>query len=152
MPYLLGFSLIAIFAILADRYVGGLPLMIYAMLASIAINLSKGMEKSPTLIKRTARWLSGTYIGANFGMDKWAIVEELILPILILLFFYGLGALIIGWFVNRVEKFPIEDSCFCAIPAGETDIALITEELSIKNPTISIFPLLILELVAIFYS
>ncbi len=163
-PYFIGLPLIAVAALLAQRYIGGLPLMIYAMLGSIALNLSVGMDKSPTFIKRVAQWLSGSYIGASFGMDKWQIVDELILPILILLAFYGIGALLIGWFVHKAENFPIEDSCFCAIPAGATDIALITEELGINNPTISIyhalrasiitsiFPLVIIELVSLLYS
>lgn len=162
-PFLVFFIIISACALLARQLSDIFSIMVYSMLISIAFNLMIGVERPPLWSKRLAQWISGSYIGASFGMEKWMALSDLLLPILILLCYYGLACLFIGFMVNKVQKIPLEDGCFAAIPAGASDIALITEELGIHNPTISIyhalraslvsslFPLIILELITAFY-
>ncbi|MDO5022474.1 MAG: AbrB family transcriptional regulator [Eubacteriales bacterium] len=114
-------------------------------------------------IRKAAQLLSGAYVGSTIGMAQLIDMKRLALPAVVLIVVYTLGAAIMGTVLYRRMVFKRREAYLASIPAGASDMALISDDLGIHNikivllqvmrmiVVISIFPTL-LKLIAQLFS
>lgn len=138
-------------SIFLSRYITGLTYLTLAILITLVLKLSFGVEKLPSWTRQVAQVFSGWYIGSLFGYEQFLRLIDLIIPVIIVIFVYLIGCLTIGFFVHKVQKLPIKDAMLASLPAGASDMVLIMDDLKVENYDIVIYQVLRLLVVTTFF-
>lgn len=125
--------------------------MVGALLTVMLLNILFGLQPLPIWIRRIAQIMAGCYIGTTFGRAQLQGVLDLGGPIAILLAGYFVGCLLLGFVFYKVQKMPLTDSFLSAIPAGASDMALISADLGIHDPDIIVVQILRMTAVTTFF-
>ena len=133
LPVLLTLTAAAGFGLLGK--VSGVPAgtMAFSTIGSIAFRQVYPKAGIPRVIRRTAQWLSGAYIGASIGIQQLRDLRLLPVPALILLLSLFLSTFVIAYTLRHFKCFHLRESLLAATPAGASDMALISADLGISN-------------------
>lgn len=143
----------------------GLPaaVLVFAMAAVIAFNLTTGRAYLPIWARRLAQTLAGAYVGCSMGLDDLLELPHLLLPALIVLAGYAVNCFVTGGLLRRLFGLERKEAMLAATPAGASDMALISADIGVQSTdlvvlqvfrmvlVISIFPQII-RLVAGFFA
>lgn len=151
IPKYIALILVTLASIYLNRYITGLTYLTLAILITLVLKLTFGVEKLPSWTRQVAQVFSGWYIGSLFGYEQFLRLIDLIFPIIIVIFVYLVGCLTIGFFVHKIQKLPIKDAMIASLPAGASDMVLIMDDLNVGNYDIVIYQVLRLVVVTTFF-
>lgn len=121
--------------------------MAFAALGSIAFKLLYPKACMTMSLRLAAQLLAGLYVGAGVSLDQIIELKALVLPIVILLSCYFLGALLIGWLLRHFRFFGRREAYLAATPAGASDMALISADLGVYD--VKLVLLQVMRLIAV---
>jgi len=104
-------------------------ILLFSMLGTICLNLFSNKAYIPQWTKRLAQVLSGAFIGCNINYNSFLEMKYLIIPSLIIVTGYFLNCFAVGTILNKILKMPIKESFLAAMPAGASDMALISSDM-----------------------
>lgn len=107
--------------------------MAFSIFGSIALKCLYPRAQVPTPLRKLAQCLAGAFVGASIGMQQLSEIPYLLLPIVILLVSYMLGALGISGLLVKARCFGRTEALLAATPAGASDMALISADLGVRN-------------------
>ena len=140
-----GLATLAVAAVagLAGRATG-IPGMTFtfAIGCTLAFNLATGFSFVPRWLKRLCQYLAGAYLGAQMTLGDVAALPELLAPALIILTAYAASFLALGYLQHRLFGYTLEEGLFIATPAGASDIALVMDDLGMRNANVTIMQIL----------
>ncbi|NLZ66924.1 MAG: hypothetical protein GX910_04655 [Clostridiaceae bacterium] len=115
--------------------VSGVPggTMAFASLGTVGFKLLYPKACVIIPVRKVAQCLSGTYVGVGIGWAQLVALQHLVMPALVLLVCYTLGALVISTVLRRRGVFNLRESLLAATPAGASDMALISADLGVHN-------------------
>ncbi len=151
IPKYIALAIVTIASLIIRQFVTGITLLALAILVTLALKLTFGVEKLPTWTRQVAQVFSGWYIGSLFGIDQFLHLVDLILPIIIVILVYLVGCLTIGLVVHKVQKLSLKDSMLASLPAGASDMVLIMDDLNVTNYDIVIYQVFRLVVVTTFF-
>ena len=114
----------------------GLPAgtMLFALIGVLALKLIWNRAWLPIYIRRGAQVLSGCYIGSSITRADVLGFGRLIVPILLILMGYVVACFGIGALLKRFAGMTRREGMLAALPAGASDIALISSDLGVTSP------------------
>lgn len=151
LPKYVALVIVSFLTLFISRYFSGLTLLTLAILVTLVLKLTFGVEKLPAWTRQVAQIFSGWYIGSLFGYEQFLYLVNLIVPIFIVIVVYLIGCLTIGYFVHKVQQLPLKDAMLASLPAGASDMVLIMDDLNVKNYDIVIYQVLRLIVVTTFF-
>lgn len=151
LPKYLALLIVTLATLFLYQYATGLTLLTLAILVTLVLKLTFGVEKLPSWTRQVAQIFSGWYIGSLFGYEQFLRLIDLIVPVIIVIVVYLVGCLTIGYFVHKVQKLPIKDAMLASLPAGASDMVLIMDDLNVDNYDIVIYQVLRLVVVTTFF-
>ncbi len=131
----------------------GIPagVMIFSMIFVGATQISTGKMGINPKVKKVAQLLSGTYIGSMFNSSDLTVLTQLIVPIILLLLGYLVSTCVIAFLYRKFLKMTLRQSLLSAMPAGASDIALISNELGVYESKVVVIQVLRLVIVIMIY-
>ncbi|MDR0828080.1 MAG: AbrB family transcriptional regulator [Desulfovibrio sp.] len=102
-------------------------------------------------IKKGAQILSGCYFGSTILMQDVIEMQYLLLPIFILVLGYVANCFITGNIISRTSGFTRKESMLITTPAGASDMALISEDIGVKNTDVIIMQVIRAVVVMTFF-
>lgn len=118
----------------------GIPGMTFtASIVAVAI-LKLGFDFAfiPKTVKKGCQLLAGSYLGTLLTAAGFAGLPELIVPALILIFGYTANCFVTGFLESKLFGYGRKEGMLMASPAGASDMALIIEDLDVKNTDVVI--------------
>lgn len=92
----------------------------------------------PKVVKKGCQLLAGCYLGTLLTAEGFAGLPDLIVPALILIAGYTLNCFAAGKLESRLFGYGRKEGMLMASPAGASDMALIMEDLHVKNTDVVI--------------
>ncbi len=125
--------------------------MIGGMIGSGIFCVSKGRQKYPDQLKIALQLLSGAYIGCRIDRATVSRLDELLLPLLIMLagifaFTFATSAIL-----RKVSKLDRSTSMLASCPGGIQEMSLLSEELDADTPTVAVLHTARLVFVILFF-
>lgn len=151
IPKYIALAIVTLATLFINQYATGLTLLTLAILVTLVLKLTFGVEKLPSWTRQVAQIFSGWYIGSLFGYEQFLRLIDLIVPVIIVITVYLVGCLTIGFFVHKIQKMPIKDAMLASLPAGASDMVLIMDDLNVDNYDIVIYQVLRLVVVTTFF-
>lgn len=136
--------------------------MVMSMFSIIMFKIFTGRAYLPKWVRRFAQMISGAYIGSEIGINELIDMKVIVMPALILIMGYLIGCFIMGKLLNKMFDMPIREAMLASIPAGASDMALISADLGVQSTdlvvlqiirlvtVVSVFPQVIRVLVHFF--
>lgn len=136
--------------------------LIVSMLVTLTLKMFYSKAYLPLWCRRVAQVLSGCCIGSQMTYGDVIEMRFLIVPAVVLVIGYFANCIIMGYLLNRCFKIPRLEAMLCVSPAGATEMALISADLSVESPDLvviqicrligvmAVFPQLIALFVAAF--
>lgn len=120
---------------LLGRYLG-IPAgtLVFALFSVILLKFLTGQSGLPSWSRRVAQVLSGAYIGCTVEGSDVSELRYLLVPVVIIVILYTANFFLTGRLIHRFCKMPRKEAMLGSIPAGATDMALISMDLGINNP------------------
>lgn len=116
-----------------------------AMVASVftvaALNVKTERGYLPKKLRLFAQCIAGAIIGAQITMSDIKNMRGLMLPIAILVVSLVFCNYVCAWILHRVCKIDIPTSIFASIPAGMSDMALISTDMGGDAPKTAVLHL-----------
>ncbi len=130
-------------------YATGIPGMTFtaAIAVTLAFNLATGFTFMPKWLKRLVQYTAGTYLGTQVVASDLAGIAGLVGPAAIVLLAYTASFFALGALMQRLFGFTKTEGRLIAVPAGAADIALVLEDLGIRNTNVVL--LQIVRLIAV---
>lgn len=140
-------SAAATVAVLAASVIGGLlgrathiPGMTFAfaILAALVLKLGFDFAFIPKWIKKICQLVAGCYLGTLLTADGLTGMGALVVPILIVIAFYTANCFVTGKIESRLFGYGRKEGMLIASPAGASDMALIMDDMGIRNTDVVI--------------
>ncbi len=112
------------------------PAMLFSMIAVSAMNVSVHPTCFPVPLRRVAQVLSAVLVGSKVSMDTILGLQNLIIPVILMISGYLVLHTLIGYAVAKITGLNKGIALFCTIPAGASDIALIAHDMEYSSPVI----------------
>jgi membrane AbrB-like protein len=109
-----------------------------ALIAALLYKLFIGKTFLPRSVKKAMQVLSGALIGSTMTMQNVRDLPDLIIPCLIVITAYTLNSFLNGYLLNRFCGFTKKEGMLISTPAGASDMALIAEDIGVKNTDVLI--------------
>lgn len=141
------FHLVGMLTVLMTAFVGGLVgktsgipsgILLFALIFTIIGKQLYEPCMLPVIIRRVAQILAGAYIGTSIQREDVGKMPEILLPAILLVIGYFVACIFISKGLQKYCDFKVKDSMLCATPAGASDMALISADLGVNNPNISV--------------
>jgi membrane AbrB-like protein len=116
--------------------------MVFSMFSVIALKLLTGKAYLPKWVRKFAQMMSGAYIGSGIGMNEIIDMKVIILPAFILILSYLVGCFILGKVLNSKFDMPIREAMLASIPAGASDMALISADLGVQSTNLIVLQII----------
>lgn len=127
-------SIGGILYVLSEIPVGAL---IFSLIFSIVLKLTKNTAPLSANIRYFAQILAGSIIGCTFILHSILQMGQLIFPAITLLFSYLVINFIFAFSAYRLGFLDLQSALFASSPAGATDIALIAGDFGGDMPKIA---------------
>ncbi|MCI6362666.1 AbrB family transcriptional regulator [Intestinimonas butyriciproducens] len=111
--------------------------MIFAVFAVAARNVKSGHAYLPKKLRLAAQCVAGTIVGVGITMQDVENIRFLLIPALILVVSLVLCNYLFGWLIHKVCGLDLATALFGAIPAGVSDMALISTETGGDAPKVA---------------
>lgn len=125
--------------------------MAFSLIGTVAFKFFYPRAQVAKPLRKAAQCLAGAFVGAGIGMQQLGEMPALVIPILVLLACYMLGALGISWLLVRKGCFGRTEAMLAATPAGASDMALISADLGVSNVKLVLLQVLRLIVVITFF-
>lgn len=109
-----------------------------SIIAAVILKLVLGRGAIPRWLKNCCQMLAGCYIGSLFTMAELSVLASLVLPAVILIVAYTANCFITGWIESKMFGYRREEGMLIATPAGASDMALIIDDMGVRNEDIPI--------------
>lgn len=110
----------------------------FPVVAVLILKLAFDYAYIPRWLKKCAQILSGCYLGSLVGFNDLLEMRILIIPLLIVICAYAFNCFFTGELISKTCGFTRKEGMLITTPAGASDMALISEELGVKNTDIII--------------
>lgn len=109
----------------------GIPVgaLIFSLVGSSILKMVKNTTQLSSGIRYAAQVVAGTIIGTNFTPESFENIQQLIVPVILLLSSYLFINLFYGWLLYRSNVLDLQSALFATSPAGATDISLLAGDL-----------------------
>lgn len=107
-----------------------------AIAVTLAFNLATGFTFMPKWLKRLVQYTAGTYLGTQVVASDLAGIAGLVWPAAIVLLAYTASFFALGALMRHLFGFTKTEGRLIAVPAGAADIALVLEDLGIRNTNV----------------
>lgn len=108
--------------------------MLFSLLGVLVLKVAFNRAWLPLYIRRGAQVLSGCYIGNSITRGDLLGFKSILWPILLVLAGYTVACFLISAALKRFTGMTRREGMLAAIPAGATDIALISSDLGVTSP------------------
>ena len=105
----------------------------FSIAAALVMKLAFDFAYVPRWIKNVCRVVTGCYIGTFFSAEMIAGLGSLVLPALVVAAFYGANCFVTGGILQRLFGYGRKESMLMASPAGASDMALVMDDLGVRN-------------------
>ena len=105
----------------------------FSIAAALVMKLAFDFAYVPRWIKNVCRVVTGCYIGTFFSAEMIAGLGSLALPALVVAAFYGANCFVTGGILQRLFGCGRKESMLMASPAGASDMALVMDDLGVRN-------------------
>lgn len=103
--------------------------LIFSLIGSSVLKMIKNTRQLSSGIRYAAQVIAGSIIGTSFTPESFGTIQQLIVPVILLLSSYLLINLFYGWLLYRRQVFDLQSALFATSPAGATDISLLAGDL-----------------------
>lgn len=103
--------------------------LIFSLIGSSMLKMIKNTKQLSSEIRYAAQVVAGSIIGTSFTSESFATIQQLIVPVILLLSSYLSINLLYGWLLYRKQVFDLQSALFATSPAGATDISLLVGDL-----------------------
>lgn len=116
--------------------------MLFAIIGVLIYKMIGGKTYISIELRRVAQVLTGVYVGTCF--TKSNVVELLGLwpAVLILLTGFSINCIIMGFITPRFTKLNQAEAMLVSTPAGASDMALVSADMGVTNPEVSVLSVL----------
>lgn len=125
--------------------------IIGAMLAGITYTIIFGKAVFPKKIRPWQQILAGTYIGTCIDKATVESMDELLVPVLIMLAGIIIFVFLFSYIVHKMTKLDFVTSLLACTPGGITEMSLLSEEFGADTPKIAIMQTVRLVLVIMLF-
>ena len=125
--------------------------ILFSVTSVLIFKLAGGHAYIPLILRRVAQILTGVYIGTCFTRQNITELTVMWPAALILMAGYCLNCLIMGVVSSRFTHLSRAEAMLASTPAGASDMALISADLGISNPDVSVLHVMRLITVVIFF-
>ena len=125
--------------------------ILFAIIGVIAYKLLGGRTYIPVWIRRIAQLLTGMYIGTYFTRQNVSELMTMWPAALVLIAGFSLNCFVMGIVNSRLTRLTRAEAMLSSTPAGASDMALISADLGITNPEVSVIHVLRLIGVVLFF-
>ena len=105
----------------------------FAIVAALVMKLVFDFAYIPKWVKKCCQLVSGCYLGTLLTLDGLASMGGLVVPILIVALFYTANCFVTGGIERRLFGYSRREGMLIASPAGASDMALIMDDMGLKN-------------------
>ncbi len=116
-------------------------IMIGAILAVAAANVSIGAAPIPLILKVFTQIIAGAYAGASLNQKSVQKLRKLLKPACILVTAMILVNVMLGFLLYQLSPLDLCSSLFATVPGGLSEMAVISEEMGANMPLVSLFQL-----------
>ncbi len=116
-------------------HIPGMPFT-FAIVAALIMKLGFDYAYLPRAVRKFCQLIAGCYLGSLITVQELASAYTLIGPIAVVLFFYTANCVVSGALQRRFFGYARTEGMMIETPAGAADMALILEDLKIKNTDI----------------
>lgn len=110
----------------------------FAIVGVLVLKLVFDFACIPKQVKKACQMLAGCYLGTLLAPESLAGVPSLVAPIAIVVFFYTANCFLTGKAEQRLFGYGRKEGMLIASPAGASDMALIMDDMGIKNTDVVI--------------
>ena len=121
--------------------------ILFTIIGVLVYKLLGGDAFIPLWMRRIAQVLTGAYIGTCFTYQSCLELGMLWLPAVILAVGYSANCLLMGKLVPKLTHLNKAESMLIATPAGASDMALISADMGITNPEVSV--ILVMRMISV---
>ena len=115
---------------------------VFSIIAVLVLKLVFDFAYIPKWLKKCAQVLSGSYLGSTIIMSDVMELRYLIVPLIIIVLGYMANCFVTGKVISKTCSFTRKEAMLITTPAGASDMALISEDLGVKNTDIIILQVL----------
>lgn len=109
-----------------------------SILAVLVLKLVFDFAFIPKQVKKVCQLLAGCYLGTLLTAQGLSGLADLAVPALILVAGYTLNCFATGWLESKLFGYGRKEGMLIASPAGASDMALIIDDLDVKNTDVVI--------------
>ncbi|MDO5044334.1 MAG: AbrB family transcriptional regulator [Coriobacteriia bacterium] len=109
-----------------------------AIIATLILKLVFDFAYLPKSIKKCCQILAGCYLGTLLSIEFLSIMQQLIVPIVILIAGYTANCFITGAIQSKMLGYGRKEGMLIASPAGASDMALIMDDIGVENTDVVI--------------
>ena len=125
--------------------------ILFSSVSVIIFKLFGGQAYVPIQLRRVAQILTGVYIGTCFTKQNVTELIRMWPAALILMTGYSLNCILMGFITSRFTHFSRAEAMLASTPAGASDMALVSADMGITNPEVSVVHVLrLITVVTIF--
>lgn len=92
----------------------------------------------PQKMAPVVQMLSGVYLGSQFTRETLFSIQELLIPILLIVLEVFTMAFSLGYLLHKVTKLPLGTALFACSPGGLSDMALLAEDLGVDSASVTV--------------
>lgn len=122
-----------------------------SIVAVLVLKLAFDFAFIPKWVKKACQLLAGCYLGTLLTMHGLAGLTDLIVPTLILVAGYTLNCFAAGKLESKLFGYGRKEGMLIASPAGASDMALIIDDLNVKNTDVIIMQVIRAAFVMAFF-
>ena len=115
--------------------------MVFPMFAVAAFNVRTGNAWLPKRLKLAAQCLAGVNIGVTITLAELLTFRELLIPAVAVAVNCVLVNYVLGFLIQRTCGLDLPTSLFASVPAGMSDMALVSLEQGGDAPKVAVLQL-----------
>ena len=141
----------AVFGLLGKKT--GIPAgtILFSIISVLIYKLLGGKAYIPIELRRVAQILTGVYVGSCFTRLNVAELLDMWPAALVLLAGYSVNCILMGFVTSRLTSLNRAEAMLVSTPAGASDMALVSADMGITNPEVSVIHVLrLITVVTIF--
>jgi len=112
--------------------------ILFASASVLCYKLLGGEAYIPMLLRRFAQILTGIYIGTCFTHQNVTELLHMWPAALLLMAGYSLNCILMGFITSRLTHLSRAEAMLVSTPAGASDMALVSADMGITNPDVSV--------------
>ena len=112
--------------------------LVFALAAALVLKLGFDFAIVPRWMKNASRVAAGCYVGTLFTVEFVHGAGQLVVPIMIIVAVYLANCFATGFLERKLFGYGRKEGMLIANPAGASDMALIMDDMGLRNPDVTI--------------